>query len=130
MMSTLIAKGVELQSTSFSQEWNEAIVLRLEDELLTITFTSGAVSLVQEDTPDAHSIVQLSKKRLCDIIDGSIDFMIVWRELAEPSPTDRTYILKGSGVKLFALLDSLIKCYQSNIEFKQLVDDYKVHLTG
>ena len=130
MMNTIIIKGVKLHSTSFPPEWSEVTVLLLEDETLTITFKDGAVSVVPGDTPDAQSIVQLSKKRLCDIIDGSIDFMIVWRELAEPSPTDRTYILKGSGAKLFTLLDSLIKCYRSNEEFKQLVDNYKANLTG
>ena len=130
MVNTIIIQGVKLQSTSFPPEWSEVTVLHLEDEMLTITFKDEAVSVVPGDTPDAQSIVQLSKKRLCDIIDGSIDFMIVWRELAEPSPTDRTYILKGSGAKLFTLLDSLIKCYRSNEEFKQLVDNYKAHLTS
>jgi len=54
--------------------------------------------------------------------------MAVWRELAEPSPTDRTTILKGSGAKLTALIDLLSRCYKSNKEFKKLLDDYKARL--
>ena len=128
MITEIIVKGVELMPTSIPQEWDEHIVVRLEDGAITITFRNGKVSLDQVDSPDAESIVQLTNKRLCDIIDGSVEFMVVWRELAEPSPTDRTYILKGNGAKLFALLDGLIKCYKSNTTFKKLLDDYKTNL--
>ncbi|KPJ59391.1 MAG: hypothetical protein AMJ42_02015 [Deltaproteobacteria bacterium DG_8] len=110
------------------QEWDEHIVVRLEEGAITITFKNGKVLLDQGDSPDAESIIQLTNKRFCDIIDGSVEFMTVWREFAEPSPTDRTYILKGSGAKLFAILDGLIKCYKSNAEFKKLLDDYKAGL--
>ena len=129
-ISDIIAKGVAVLTTSFPEEWAESTVLRMEDEILTITYNNGTVVLTTGDISDPQSIIQLTKKRLCDIIDGSIDFMIVWRELAEPSPTDRTYILKGSGAKLFTLLDGLIKCYRSNESFKKLLDGYKAGLTS
>jgi len=124
----IIAKGVELMPAVLPQEWDEHIVVRLEEGAITITFKNGKVLLDQGDSPDAESIIQLTNKRFCDIIDGSVEFMTVWREFAEPSPTDRTYILKGSGAKLFAILDGLIKCYKSNAEFKKLLDDYKAGL--
>lgn len=130
MIIEIIAKGVESMSTVLPQEWDERIVVRLEDGAITITFKHGKVLLDQGDILDAESIIQLTNKRICEIIDGSIEFMTVWRELAEPSPTDRTYILKGSGAKLFAMLDGLIKCYKSNTEFKKLLDDYKTSLKG
>ncbi len=125
MMMEVITRGVELLSALLPREWNEKNVLRLEDVVITITYSGGKASLAQGDCPEAESIIQLSNQRFCSIIDGSIDFMTVWRELAEPSPTDRTYILKGTGAKLFALLDGLIKCYQSEKEFKKLLDEYK-----
>lgn len=127
-MINIINRGIALISAQIPGDWDESSVLRLDDETITITFNQGEVNLSPVERDDAQSIIQLSKKRLCDIIDGSIDFMVVWRELAEPSPTDRTYIRKGSGAKLFALLDSLIKCYQSNQSFRKMVDDYKAQL--
>lgn len=125
MIIETIAKGVELMPTQLPQEWDEHIVIRLEDKAITITLTHGKVLLEQGEIPEPESIIKLTAKRLCDIIDSSIEFMTVWRELAEPSPTDRTYIQKGSGAKLFTLLGGLIKCYQSNEEFKKLLDDCK-----
>jgi len=128
MIVEIITKGAELMPTLIPQEWDERTVIQLEDEAITLTFKDGRVSLAQGDNPGAASIIRLTKKRLCDAIDGSTDFMTVWRELAEPSPTDRTTILKGSGAKLTALLDLLSRCYKSSAEFKKLLDDYKARL--
>lgn len=128
MISNLIIKGVALISSPLPQDWNERILLRLEDEVSTLTFENGQVVIMPGESPDPHTIIQLTKKKFLNIIDGSIDFMMVWRELAEPSPTDRRYILKGSGAKFFALLDRLIKCYKSNAEFKTLVDAYQTQI--
>ena len=130
MIAHLIEKGAALMPTSLPQEWHERTVLRLENDVITITFHNGTVSIAQGESADASSIIKLSARRLCNIINGSIEFMTVWRELAEPSPADKRFILKGSGAKLFALLDGLIKCYQSNKEFKNLLDGYKASLEG
>jgi len=119
MIVEIITKGAELMPTLIPQEWDERTVIQLEDGTITLTFKDGRVSITQGDNPDAASIIRLAKKRLCDAIDGSTDFMTIWRELAEPSPTDRTTILKGSGAKLTALLDLLSRCYKSNGEFKK-----------
>jgi len=128
MIIEVIAKGIELMPSALPKEWDESTVVRLEDGVITITFRRGGVSITQGESPEAESVIKLTNKRLCGIIDGSIDFITVWRELAEPSPTDRTSILKGSGAKLFALLDGLIKCYQSNENFKRLLDNYKTRI--
>jgi len=125
MICELIARGVESMPPLIPADWDERTVIRFEDGAITITFKDGKVSLAEGDTPDAESIIQMTKKRLCDIIDGSIDFMTVWRELAEPSPTDRRFILKGNGAKMTTLVDLLSRSYKSNPEFKKLLIDYK-----
>ncbi len=127
-MIDIIARGIELMPAAMPKEWDQSIALRLDSEPITITFQNAKVLLAPGDLPEPESVIELTSERLCNIIDGGIDFMTVWRELAEPSPTDRTYIKKGSGAKFFALLDGLIKCYRSNADFKKLVDDYKARL--
>jgi hypothetical protein len=127
-MIDIIAKGVELMPAAMPKEWDQSIALHLDSEPITITFQNGKVLLAPGDPPEPESVIELTSERLCTIIDGTIDFMTVWRELAEPSPTDRTYIKKGSGAKFFAFLDGLIKCYKSNADLKKLVDDYKARL--
>jgi len=125
MLCELIAKGIESMPPLIPADWDERTVICLEDEVITITFKNGKVSLTEGDTPDAESIIQMTKNRLCDMIDGSIDFMTVWRELAEPAPTDRRFVLKGSGAKLITLVDLFSRYCKSNPEFQKLLIDYK-----
>jgi hypothetical protein len=125
MICELIARGIESMPPLIPVEWDERIVLRFEEGAITITFKNGKVSLTEGDTPDAESVIQMTKKRLCEMIDGSIDFMTVWRELAEPAPTDRRFILKGNGAKMTTLVDLLSRSYKSNPEFQKLLIDYK-----
>jgi hypothetical protein len=125
MILELLTKGIAAIPPLIPQDWDENTVIRLEHEIITITFRVGTASLSNGECPAAASIIQLSERRLCDIIDGTIDFMTVWRELAEPSPTDRRYILKGSGAKLFTLVDLLSRTYKSNADFKSLLDTCK-----
>jgi len=54
--------------------------------------------------------------------------MSVWRELVEPSPTDRTYIQKGSGAKLFMLIDAFMQHYRGDGRFQLDFDMYKAGL--
>jgi hypothetical protein len=124
----LIAKGVESMPPMIPADWDESILLRLEDETVIITFKDGNVLLKVGDLSDAESIIQMTKKRLCEMIDGTIDFMTVWRELAEPSPTDSRYILKGNGAKLITLIDLLSRSFKSHPEFNQLLMEYKKNL--
>jgi hypothetical protein len=128
-MIEIISKGIESMPAKIPEEWDVQTVLQLDDGPLTLTFKNGMASLAKGDIPEPESIIKLSNLRVCNIVDGSIDYMMVWRELAEPSPTDRTYILKGSGAKFFTLIDGLIKCYKSNPEFKKSIDDFKASLT-
>ena len=107
-------------------DWDESTVVNLEEEVFTVVFKDGGVSLARGDKPDAESIIQLTTKRLCDTIDGSTDFMKMWMDLAEPS--DKSAVVKGSGTKLLTLLDLLSRTYKSNSEFKKLLDEYKVNL--
>ena len=125
MICELIARGIESMPPLIPAKWDERIVLRFEEGAITITFKNGKVSLTEGDTPDAESVIQMTKKRLCEMIDGSIDFMTVWRELAEPAPTDRRFILKGNGAKMTTLVDLLSRSYKSNPEFQKLLIDYK-----
>jgi hypothetical protein len=130
MIREIISRGVESMPPLIPVEWDERTVLRLEDETMTVSFRGGKVSFVEGGDPEAESVIQMTKKRLCDIIDGSIDFMTVWRELAEPSPTDRRFILKGSGAKLITLIDLLSRSCKSNPEFKKLLAEYKNSLSS
>ena len=93
------------ETTKVPAEWNVQNELHLDDGAITVTFCNGAVRLEQGNAHNAESVIRLTKRRLCDYIDGTIDFMTVWRELAEPSPTDRTNIQKGSGAKFYPLID-------------------------
>ena len=124
-MIEILKKGIDLMNAGIPEEWDVRNLLQLDNGPLTITFKKGEVSITEGDVPDPDAVIQLSDERVCNYIDGSIDFMTVWRELAEPSPTDRTYIKKGSGAKLFTLLDALIKCYNTGSDFKKVLDDYK-----
>jgi hypothetical protein len=126
MMFEIITKGVEAMPQKIPGDWDESTVVNLEEEVFTVVFKDGGVSLARGDKPDAESIIQLTTKRLCDTIDGSTDFMKMWMDLAEPS--DKSAVVKGSGTKLLTLLDLLSRTYKSNSEFKKLLDEYKVNL--
>ena len=127
MMFEIITKGVEAMPQKIPGDWDESAVVNLEEEVFTVVFKDGGVSLARGDNPDAESIIQLTTKRLCDTIDGSTDFMKMWMDLAEPS--DKSAVVKGSGTKLLTLLDLLSRTYNSNSEFKKLLDEYKVNLS-
>jgi len=128
MIGEIIARGVACGPPLIPADWDERTVVRFEDGAITIVFRNGTAAICEGDNPDAEAIVQMTKKRLCDCIDGSIDFMTIWRELAEPSPTDRTYIKKGSGAKLITLVDLLSRVYQADAAFKKLLSEYKDRL--
>lgn len=125
MICELIVKGIEAQQSLIPEEWNESIVLYLDDEPITIKFNKGKILLEEGENSEASSIIKMTKKQFCEMIDGRIDFMTVWSELAEPSPTDRKLILKGSGAKMITIIDLLSRSYKSNPEFKKLFLDYK-----
>ena len=126
MMSEIIARGVEVMPQMIPKEWDECTVVYLEEETFHVTFKAGGVSLARGDKPDAGSVVKMTTKKLCDAIDGSTDFLRVWMDLAEPS--DRSLVAKGTGLKLATLIDLLSRTYKSNLEFKKLLDDFKVNL--
>jgi hypothetical protein len=125
MLAEIIAKGLDLMSFSVPQEWDECMLVQLEDGGMNIIFKDGVVSLVQGENAEAESVVKLTNRQICDAIDGSTDIMLVWRQLAEPSPTDKSAVLKGSGAKLTTVIECLTRCYKSKEEFKKLVDEYK-----
>ena len=112
----------------FPAEWNAQVVLIVDGVAITISFSNGSVLFQAEESSNPESIIHLSDERICSYIDGTIDFMSVWRELAEPSATDRTYIKKGSGAKFFTLIDVFIKQYKKDAGFRKMVDDYKAGL--
>ena len=126
MLFEIIAKGVGLIPPLIPKDWDESTVVHLEEETFTVTFKGGQVLLARGDRSDADAIVKLTTKWLCDAIDGSADFMGVWRELSEP--WDTTIVQKGRGAKLSTLIDLLSRTYKSNLEFKKLLDDFKVNL--
>jgi len=128
MIEDIITKAVELMPASIPLDWDEHTLIRIGEMPICILFKDGKVSVSRGDKPDAESIIQLTAVRFCNAIDGTTDFMTVWRELAEPSPTDRTTIRKGTGAKFFTLVDHLCNCYKSSTEFKKLLDAYKASL--
>jgi hypothetical protein len=128
MTVNIITKGLELTSVSIPVEWNESANIQLEEKSITITFSGGTIGVSEGNSTDAAAEIQLTEKKLCDYIDGSTDYMTVWRELAEPSPSDRTIIRKGSGAKVFLLIDKLCHCYKREKQFRKLLDDYKTKL--
>jgi len=125
MLGEIISRGVACGPALIPADWDERTLVRFEDGAITITFKNGTAAVSAADTPDAEAVIEMSKKRLCDCIDGSIDFMTIWRELAEPSPTDRRYIKKGSGAKLITVVDLLSRVYRADAAFKKLVNEYK-----
>ena len=129
MIEKIIIQGVELLPELIPGEWDERMTVRFNSGPVTLTFKDGTVSIAPGEDPDAESIIQLTNKRFCDAVDGTIDFMTIWREIAEPSPTDRRFILKGSGAKLITIMDILCRCYSSDAAFKKSLDDYKKSLS-
>jgi len=127
-MIRLFEKALEATTYRFPEEWDSPVVARIDGHCLSFIFTGGNVLVEDKEDPEPESVVELTGERLCNIIDGTVEFMTVWRELAEPSPTDRTYIKKGNGSKLFTLLDALIKQYKKDPEFTALVNEYKEQL--
>jgi len=127
-MITIFEHGAGLVSQQIPAEWNTQVVLKLDSGAMTFSFNNGDVLVEQQEASDAEAIIELSDERACSYIDGTIDFMTVWRELAEPSPTDRTYIKKGSGAKFFTVVDAIIKQYKKDNGFKQMLDAYKAGL--
>ena len=128
-MSAIIAilKGVA-ETAKVPAEWNVQNELHLDDVVIMVTFCNGAVRLEQGNAHNAESVIRLTNRRLCDYIDGTIDFMTVWRELAEPSPTDRTCIQKGSGAKFYLLIDAFMQHYRRDGRFQLDFDLYKAGL--
>jgi hypothetical protein len=106
-------------------EWEVKNELQINDDKLTLVFSGGAVVIVDGGAEDAEAVIRLDSKRLCNYIDGTIDYMTLWRELAEPSPTDRTYIKKGSGAKFFMVLDAFIQRYRQDGKFQLELDQCK-----
>jgi len=127
-MITLFEKALEATTYRFPDEWDSRVVLRIDGHCLSFIFTGGNVLVEDKEDPNPESVIELSGERLCGMIDGNVEFMTVWRELAEPSPTDRTCIKKGNGSKLFTLLDACIKQYKKDPEFTALVNEYKEKL--
>jgi hypothetical protein len=125
MIIEILARGTELMPRLIPADWDELTVIRFEQNSITVLFKNGTVTFTPGETPDAVAVIQIPVKRFCDMIDCTIDFMTTWRELAEPSPTDRRYILKGKGAKLIMLIDLLSRTYKANNEFKQMFDNYK-----
>ena len=128
MLAEIITQGLDLMSFSVPQEWDECMLVHLEDGAMSIIFKDGVVSIVQGEQAEAESVVKLTNRQVCDAIDGSTDIMLVWRQLAEPSPTDKSTVLKGSGAKLTTVIECLTRCYKTKAEFKKLVDAFKSQL--
>ena len=128
MLAEIITQGLDLMSFSVPQEWDECMLVHLEDGAMSIIFKDGVVSIVQGEQAEAESVVKLTNRQVCDAIDGSTDIMLVWRQLAEPSPTDKSTVLKGSGAKLTTVIECLTRCYTSKAEFKKIVDEFKSQL--
>ena len=126
MIAEIIAKGTEAMPQMISPDWDESVVVNLEEETFTLTFKDGKVSVAEQEKPDAESVIRLTAGRICEVIDGSADFMKVWMDLAEPS--DTSAVMKGSGLKLATLLDLLSRAYKSNAAFKSLIDERKADL--
>lgn len=124
-MIGVFKEGITSLSAPIPAEWNAVVLVDIDGEKLSVIFNNGAVSIEPGEAGDPEALIMLTRERVCNILDGSIDFMSVWREFAEPSPTDRTYIKKGNGAKFFVLLDGLIKQYKINPQFKTAVDDCK-----
>jgi hypothetical protein len=128
MLVDIIIKCLESNSASVPPDWNESAIIELEQSSITITFRDEKILVSKGGCSAAVAEIQLSERKLCDYIDGSIDFMTVWRELAEPSPSDKTIIRKGSGAKVFLVIDKLCRCYKSDKLFKKLLDEHKSSL--
>ena len=128
MIFEIITRGIDLMSPVIPKDWDERNVIHLEDDSFTVIFKEGNVSLTQESDSNAETVLKLTNKKLCDYIDGTIDLMWAWRELAEPSPTDKSILQKGSGAKMTTLINLFSELYESNQEFKKNLDDFKSNL--
>ena len=128
MILQIISKGIELLSPVVPKDWDERNVIHLENDSFSVIFKNGNVSLTKEIDSDAETVLKLTNKKLCDYIDGTIDMMWAWRELAEPSPTDKSILQKGSGAKLTTLVNLFSELYESSQEFKKILDDFKSNL--
>lgn len=124
-MIDIFKKGLASLSAPIPAEWNATVVVHIDGETLSIMYENGNLSIEPGEAGEPEALIELTGERICNMLDGSVDFMTVWREFAEPSPTDRTYIKKGNGAKFFVLLDGLIKQYKTNPQFKSAVDAYK-----
>jgi len=129
MIEEIITRGAELKAPTIPQDWDECTLIRLEDHAVSIIFKDGTVTVNNDDNPEAESIINLTCTRFCNAVDGTTDFMTVWREFAEPSPTDRSTIEKGTGAKLTNILTHLVSCYNEDADFRTFVDEYKSNLT-
>jgi hypothetical protein len=125
MIEELITRAVELKAPSIPSDWDECTLIRFENSTIGLMFKNGTVEVVPGDNLQAKSIINLSCLRFCNAVDGTTDFMTVWREFAEPSPTDRSTIEKGTGAKITNILTHLISCYNEDADFRTLVDEYK-----
>ena len=128
MIFQIISKGIDLLSPVVPKDWDERNVIHLENDSFSVIFKNGNVSLTKEIDSDAETVLKLTNKKLCDYIDGTIDMMWAWRELAEPSPTDKSILQKGSGAKLTTLGNLFSELYESSQEFKKILDDFKSNL--
>ena len=125
MIEEIITRAIELKTPTIPHDWDECTLVRLEDRAIGIVLNNGMVTVNQGDNPAAESIINLTCLRFCNAVDGTTDFMTVWRELAEPSPTDRSIIEKGTGAKLMNIITHLSRCYQDDTCLRTFVDEYK-----
>jgi hypothetical protein len=123
-----LKQAIKTTSIEIPKDWEEKIVIHSEGEntFTMIIERGGRVSFLDEEDARADSIIKISPKYVYDAITDQMEYMNIWKDLAEPH--EKSMVKKGSGLKLLAIITSLADNYTINKELKNLIDKAKASL--
>lgn len=99
--------------------------MRLDDIELTVVIKDSTVGIEDGIREDCHAAMEMTIRDMCEAIDNTYDLMEI-REKGRVIKGDA----KDSGtavhfMALFPFFDAMVRCYEDDDGFKQLVDKVK-----
>ncbi|MCX8042622.1 MAG: hypothetical protein N3B18_00685, partial [Desulfobacterota bacterium] len=104
------------------------IGMKMDVAEVTLIIKDGVVSLEQGMLPDCHAAMEIKALDVCGAIDNSFDLMEI---------RDKGTLIKGDRtdpntavhfMATFPFFDAMVRLYNENEEFKNMVDQVKASL--
>jgi len=102
--------------------------MKMDMAEVTLVVRDGVMSLQEGILPDCHAVMQIKASDVCSAIDNSFDLMEI---------RDKGTLIKGDRtdpntavhfMATFPFFDAMVRLYEENEEFRNLVDQVKASL--